>query len=197
MVGILNLRHGIGCQLARPVTLIGVRATIEHQSQRALWRLWCAFWRMERLSRSSIWHAPSATLARSRADCRRRCSRGYWATSHLRRGLCCACRLGGLGGSTRIPHLCDPRWRLKPWYRRRLEPFGRCMGFLSEKGIHIHAHRLIPSALPQIVEVGACRLVEIGWRDVVILQVTLEVVALGLETRSACLKTSSQPMRHA
>ena len=147
MVGILNLRHGIGGQLARPVTLIGVRATIEHQSQRALWRLGCAFRRMEWLCRASIWHAPSTTLARSRADRRRRRRRGDWATSNLCRGLCCACRLSGLGGSTSIPHLCDPRWRLKPWYRRRFEPCGRCGGFLSEKTIHLHAHRLIPATL--------------------------------------------------
>ena len=146
MVGILNLRHGIGGQLARPITSIRVRATIEHQSQRALWRLWCAFWRMERLCRASIWHAPSTTLARSRADCRR-CGRSDWATSNLCRGLRCACRLSGLGGSTRIPHLCDPRGCLKPWYSRRFEPCGRCGDFLSEKTIHLHAHRLIPAPL--------------------------------------------------
>ena len=195
MVGILNLRHGIGGQLARPVTLIRVRATIEHQSQRALWRLWCAFWRMERLRRPSIRHSPPTIRTRTRADCGRR--RSDWATSNLRRGLRCACRLGGLGGSTSLAHLCDPRGCLKPWYSRRLEPCWRCGGFLSEKAIHLHAHRLIPATLAQIVDVGACRIVEIRGRDVVILQVTLEVVTLGLETRSARLKASAQPVRNA
>ena len=145
MVCILNLRHGIGGQLARPVTLIRVRAAIEHQSKSALWRLWCAFWRMERLRRSSIRHSPPTIRTRTRADCG--CRRGYRATRNLCRGLCGACRLGGLGGSTSLAHLCDPCGCLKPWYSRRLEPCGRCGGFLSEKAIHLHAHRLIPATL--------------------------------------------------
>ena len=195
MIGILNLRHGVGGQLARPVPLIRVSAAIEHQSQRALWRLGCAFRRVERLCRANIWHSPFASRTRTRADCGRR--RSDWATSNLCRGLRCACRLGGLGGSTSLAHLCDPRGCLHPRYRRRLEPCGRCGGFLSEKAIHLHAHRLIPSTLAQIVDVGACCIVEILGRDVVILQVTLEVVTLGLETRSARLKASAQPVRNA